>query len=165
MGETGGLSMRKKIVNQHRRDALSNDQNWLDLERLAEVELTSEEAQHPIEAALTSEGSRGWRAAHSGAQTIRVVFDAPQRIRRIQLIFGEDQQPRTQEFVLGWSSDAGGSYRELVRQQFNFSPPATTEEFEDYTFDLPNVKELELKITPDISGGEARASVEQFRVG
>ena len=63
--------MRKKIIDQHRRDASSSDQSWLDLERLAEVELTSEEAQHPIESALTSEGSRGWRAAHSGDASTR----------------------------------------------------------------------------------------------
>src|SRR5262249_59841868 len=115
--------MRKKIFNQHKRDVSFKDQNWLDLERVALVELTSEEAQHPIEAALTPERGGGWRAADAGAQTIRLVFDAPQRIRRIQLMFTENQQPRTQEFSLGWSSDAGESYRELVRQQYNFSPP------------------------------------------
>ena len=38
-------------------------------------------------------------------------------------VFQEDEQERTQEFVLRWSPDGGQSYREIVRQQYNFSPP------------------------------------------
>jgi hypothetical protein len=51
-----------------------------------------------------------------------------------------------------------------VRQQYHFSPPGTTREFEDYAVDLAEVMVLELKIVPD-SGGEAQASVAQFRIG
>ena len=46
-----------------------------------------------------------------------------------------------------------------MRQQFNFSPPATTREVEDYTLNLERVTALELSIVPEISGGEARASL------
>ncbi|MGD9975578.1 MAG: hypothetical protein AB7S77_21185 [Desulfatirhabdiaceae bacterium] len=156
--------MRKRTINLNTQNISPVDQSWMDLQRMAQVELTSEDSAHPIEAALINSFGSGWRAAKSGEQIIRFLFDEPQMVRRIQLLFQEDQQARTQEFVLRWSPDAGQSYREIVRQQYNFSPPGMTSEFEDYTVDLVGVTALELKIVPDISGGDARASVAQLRI-
>ena len=156
--------MRKRIVNQEPQNVAPVDRGWLDLQRLAQVELTSEDAAYPIEAALIPSAGSGWRAAQAGEQTIRLLFDKLQRLMRIQLLFHEDQQARAQEFVLRWSPDGGQSYREIVRQQYNFSPPGVTREFEDYTVDLAGVTALELRIIPDISGGDARASVAQLRI-
>jgi len=164
-GKAGEDPMRKRISGQRRPHVLADDQSWLDLPHLAEVELTSEDAAYPIEGALLPGAGSGWRAAQSGEQTIRLLFDEPQRVRRIQLLFQEDQKARTQEFLLRCSRDRDDSYREIVRQQYHFSPPGTTREFEDYAVDLAGVMVLELKIVPDISGGEARASVAQFRIG
>jgi hypothetical protein len=79
-------------------------------------------------------------------------------------VFQEDEQERTQEFVLRWSPDGGQSYREILRQQFNFSPPGATREVEDYTIDLDGVTALEVKIVPDINRGSARASLAELRV-
>jgi len=152
--------MRKRLINP----VSPVDERWLDVQRLAQVELTSEDAAYPIEAALMPSAGSGWRAAQAGEQTIRLLFDEFQRVRRIQLVFQEDQQARTQEFVLRWSPDGGQSYREIVRQQYNFSPPGVTHEFEDYAVDLAGVAALELRIVPDISGGEARASLAQLRI-
>jgi hypothetical protein len=156
--------MRKQIITEHIQNTSAGDESWLDLQGLARVELTSEDAQYPIEAALLPGTGAGWRAGQAGEQTIRLLFDEPQRVRRIQLLFHENQRPRTQEFVLRWSPDGGQSYQEIVRQQYNFSPPDATREFEDYVVDLAAVTLLELKIVPDIAGGDAVASVEQFRV-
>src|SRR5207302_7146728 len=99
-----------------------------------------------------------------GVQTIRLIFDQPQRLKRISLIFVETEHRRTQEFALYWSPDDGKSSREIVRQQWNFSPPGATREIEDYRLDLPGVTALDLHIIPDISGGEARASLAQLRL-
>jgi hypothetical protein len=156
--------MRKRIINQERLNIAPVDHGWLDLQSLARVELTSEDAASPIEAALVPGAGLGWRAAQAGEQTICLLFDELQGVRRIQLLFHEDQQARTQEFVLRWSSDGGHSYREIVRQQYNFSPPGVTREFEDYAVDLAGVTTLELRIVPDISGGDVRASVAQLRI-
>lgn len=156
--------MRKQIINQNSQAVSTGGQVWLDVPNMALVEISSEEAAHPIEAALTPGDGPGWRAAQAGEQTIRLVFDEPQKIRRIQLLFLEMQQGRTQEFVLRWSADAGQSYRDVVRQQYNFSPPGMIREFEDYTVELNGVTALELKIIPDISGGDARASVAQLLI-
>jgi len=154
--------MRKRIIDYSPQTVSSADQNWLDLERMAQVELTSEDAAKPIEGALTA--GAGWRAAQAGEQTIRILFDEPQRIRRIHLQFHEEEHERTQEFVLRWSAEGGQDYREIVRQQYHFSPPDTIDEFEDYAVELEGVTALELRIVPDISGGESRASLAQWRL-
>ena len=128
------------------------------------MEVTSEDAEHPIESALIPGAGPGWRAEQPGEQTVRLLFHEPQRIKRVDLRFREDERERTQQFVLRWSSDAGHSYREILRQQYNFSPPATTSENENYNVDLAGLTTLELTIVPDISGGPARASLSQLRI-
>jgi hypothetical protein len=157
------ISMRKRIIGHGPREVAAAEPRWLDLERLAQVEITSEDVDHPIESALVPGTDTGWQAAKPGEQTIRLLFNEPLRLKRIHLLFTEGEVERTQEFVLRWSSD-GQSYREIVRQQYNFSPPEGAREVEDYNIDLDGVTALELKIVPDISGGRARASLAQLRL-
>ncbi len=158
------VSMRKRLIGHGPRKVSAAEPGWLDLERLAQVEITSEDVDHPIESALIPGTGSGWRAAQPGEQTIRLLFNEPMRLKRIHLAFQEDEQERTQEFVLRWSPDGGQSYREILRQQYNFSPPEAAREVEDYDLDLDGVTALELRIVPDISGGAARASLAQLRV-
>jgi len=153
--------MRKHVIDQAPQDASPTDPEWLDLEALARVEVTSEEAGRPIESALVD--GAGWRAAEPGEQTIRLLFDLPARLGRIRLVFREDEEERTQEFVLRWSSD-GRTFREILRQQYHFSPPGTVAETEDYRVDLDGVTVLELRIVPSVSGGRARASLARLRL-
>src|SRR6266511_3170698 len=151
--------MRKRIIHQGAEEIAPAEQHWMDVERLARVEITSEDPAHPIESALQPGAGAGWRAAQPGEQTIRLLFDSPLHLKQICLVFHEDQHARTQEFALRWSADGGQSYREIVRQQYTFSPPGTTREVEDYTVNLDGVTALELRIVPDISGGHVRASL------
>jgi hypothetical protein len=154
--------MRKRIINRGPQDISPPNQQWFNLEALADVEVTSENAAHPIESALIPGTGSGWRADQPGEQTVRLLFHEPQRIKRVTLVFQEHERERTQQFVLRWSSDGGQSYREIVRQQYNFSPPDTTSECENYTFDLDGLTTLELNIIPDISGGTVCASLKQL---
>ena len=71
---------------------------------------------------------------------------------------------RTQEYALRWSSDGGQSFREIVRQQWNFSPQGSTSESEDHRVELSDVTILELIIIPDTSGKIALASLAQLRL-
>jgi hypothetical protein len=153
--------MRKAIVAKE-GPAAESEQGWLDLEQLAQVEITSEDPAHPIDSALQPGVGPGWRAAEPGEQSIRLLFDHPIRIKRIALRIDEQERSRTQEFVLRWSQDEGRSYREIVRQQYNFNPPST--EDEEYNVDLSGVTALELVIKPEISGGNAKASLARLRV-
>jgi hypothetical protein len=156
--------MRKRIIAQVQKDAASLGGDWLNVERLAEVEMTSEDPAYPIESALLPGQADGWRALEPGKQTIRLLFKQPQRLQRIWLSFLELGTARTQEYVLRWSADGGRSFREIVRQQWNFSPQGTTRETEDHHIELPAVTVLELSIIPDISGGNAVASLAQLRL-
>ena len=156
--------MRKRIINQETQGVAPRNREWLKLEQMAQVEITSEDTAHPIESALMPSAGSGWRAVQPGQQTVRLVFDEPQRVRRLRLVFQENEQERTQQFVLRWSSDGGRSYREIVRQQYNFSPPGTTSECEDYTVELDGLTALELSIIPDISGKPVYASLAQLRL-
>jgi hypothetical protein len=156
--------MRKRIIAPIQKETAPRDQDWLNVEDLAEVEITSEDAAHPIESALLPGGASGWRAAGPGKQTIRLLFANPQRLRRIRLNFEEKRIERTQEYVLRWSPDGGQSFREIVRQQWNFSPGGATTQMEDHHVELPAVTVLELIIIPDTSGGNAIASLAQLRL-
>ncbi len=140
------------------------EQEWLDLESTASVQITSEDNAFPIESALLPQAKGGWRAAEPGIQTIRLIFDAPQKLRRIAVVFEETEVKRTQEFTLRWSPDRGHSFHEIVRQQWNFSSPDATRETEDYAVDLPYVTLLDLTIEPDKENSKARASLLSLRL-
>ena len=156
--------MRKRLISNPRQTDSAVADYWLELTQAALVEVTSEADGYPVEGALLPGQGRGWRAGTAGSQTIRLLFDEPQKLSRIWVVFEETEIQRTQEFVLKWSADHGRSFREIVRQQWNFSPPATVRETEDYTVDLRDVTILELRIVPDQSGGSARASLTSLRL-
>ena len=151
--------MRKRLITPIPQTARPHDEGWLDLNTAAVVEVTSEDKDYPVESALLSGETQGWRAASPGTQTIRLLFDERQKLGRISLVF-----ERTQEFVLRWSPDSGHSFREIVRQQWNFSPPETIREVEEYHVELSDVTVLELIIVPNNSGGAARASLKSLRL-
>ena len=155
--------MRKRILARTLHPAA--EQGWLDLESIASVEITSEGKAFPIESALLQRDKGGRRAAEPAIQTIRLIFDEPQRLRRISVVFEETETKRTQEFTLRWSPDRGRSFREIVRQQWNFSSPDSSRETEDYTVDLSNVTTLDLTIEPDKENSKARASLLSLRLG
>lgn len=155
--------MRKRLITPTLESIRTHGEGWLDVERAAMVEITSEDKDFPIESAFGS-GGPGWRASTSGSQTIRLVFDRPQRLECIALVFEENETPRSQEFVLRWSADDGSTAKEIVRQQWNFSPPESFREVEEYRTKLSGVAVLELVINPSIGGGTARASLKSLHL-
>lgn len=157
--------MQKRVVPELGQRGTIDHDNWLRVEGLAEVEVTSEALAYPIECALLPEPSGGWRASWPGPQTIRLHFKAPQRLKRIHLNFMESEAERTQEYTLRWSQDYGESFHEILRQQWNFSPYGATREIEDHCVELSGVTILELNITPDIRvGTKAVATLAQWRL-
>jgi hypothetical protein len=155
--------MRKRIIAPPRDARTEHAGEWLDLCKLATVEVTSEATDAPIEGAFALRDPVAWRAGTPGAQTIRLLFDSPQNLRRIELLFVEELRERSQEFVLRRSSESG-PLQEIVRQQFHFSPGGAVRQLESFTVSLANVRVLELHIVPDRSGGNALASLTLMRV-
>jgi hypothetical protein len=156
--------MRKRLITPTPETIRAQGEGWLDVERTAVVEVTSEDQNFPVELAFTSGDTRGWRAEGPGNQTIRLIFDQPQRLKCISVVFEENETPRIQEFVLRWSPNGESSLKEIVRQQWNFSPSESKREVEEYRVDLANVTVLELVIKPNIDGGVARASLKNLRL-
>ena len=156
--------MRKRITAAARPDAQPVGEKWLDLELLAEVEVTSEDSAHPIEFALLPGQAAGWRAAKAGKQTLRLLFATAQPLKRIWLHVADSRAARSQEYLLRWSPDGGNTFRDIVRQQWNFDPQGATSQVEDHRVELPAVTVLELSIIPDTSGKVATASLEALRL-
>ena len=141
--------MRKSIVTPNVIPAVQIGDLWRDLERIARVEMTSEDPAHPIEQAI-GKVTTGWRASSVGPQVIRLHFDEPLSIKRIQIHFVDHTAERSQEFAL-LAKGEDGTMHEVARQQWNFSPGGATEEIEDYVVALSGVTALELQIDPDRS--------------
>jgi hypothetical protein len=156
--------MRKHIIKATEPKLPGTSEEWLNLEEIARVEVSSEDPQHPIESAFKHGESLGWRASQPGEQTIRLLFDEPKDLRRIRLRFSEPQIERTQQFTLRWADSQTGPFREIVRQQWNFNPRSSTIEVEDYKVDLHHVLALELSIDPDLGKNQAFAALAEWRI-
>ena len=129
---------------------------------VATVQVTSEDAAHPIDNAFDHNrgpGGSRWIAGGPGEQTVILLFDSPQTIRKIGVEIEELAVSRTQELALSVSSDGGRTYRELVRQEFNFSPPGTSFERELWSPSAGAVTHLRLDIKPDKGGRVGRATL------
>jgi len=155
--------VREKLINSDTMRPHAQEE-WLDLEEIARVEVTSEDPNFPIEAALAAAEGSGWRAAKKGTQIIRIVLDNPRTLHWIRLEFSETVIERTQEFTLRWSDEAAGPFKEIVRQLWNFSPQGSTSEVEDYQVQLKNLSVLELTLKPDLTPNNAFATLARCRV-
>ncbi|MCB1876078.1 MAG: carbohydrate-binding protein [Chromatiales bacterium] len=156
--------MRKRLLSATKEPAIEDGGEWIDLNTLAEVEITSEDPGHPIESALLAGGGPGWRAGTPGRQVIRLLFSPVQRLTQVQLRFEERETVRTQQYALRWLAEGDQAGHEIVRQQYNFSPGGAAVELENHQVDLDAVAVLELTIEPDIGNPAAFASLERMRV-
>jgi len=80
-------------------------------------------------------------------------------IHKITLEVEEPAVSRTQELALSLSKDGGQTYREVVRQEFNFSPPGTAFEREHWTVSADLVTHLRLLIKPDKGNHACKATL------
>jgi hypothetical protein len=154
--------LRKQVIPQRSGESASFEGGEIAIADVATVQVTSEQADHPIDNVFDhSRGPGGsrWVADGPGEQTVILVFDSPQTIRKIGVEVEELAVSRTQELTMSVSSDGGRTYRELVRQEFNFSPPDTSFEREVWSAPAGAVTHLRLKIKPDKGGRVGRATL------
>jgi len=134
---------------------------------VAEVLVTSETSDHPVDHIFDARGGQGgtrWMASVPGDQTLILAFEEPQRIRTIILEIEESSMSRTQEVTIAVSQDGGQTYREVLRQEYTFSPPGTTFEREQWVIHTSNVTHLRVWIRPDKSGNPAFATITSLRL-
>jgi hypothetical protein len=154
-------SMLRKQILEHPA-AMPLPAGEINVIEVATVLVTSETADHPIDNVF--DGRRGpggsrWVAEKPGEQTLILAFDAPQMIHTITLEVEEPAVSRTQELALSLSKDGGQTYREVVRQEFNFSPPGTAFEREHWTVSADMVTHLRLSIKPDKGNHACKATL------
>jgi hypothetical protein len=153
--------LRKQILKASQA-APAPTPGGIDIAASAVVEMTSEAPDHPVDHAFDGNvgpGATSWIAGEPGEQTLILAFDAPQAIRRVVLEVEETGVARMQELQLAISDDGGPTYRELIRQEYNFSTPGTTFEREDWAVPAEGVTHLRLVIQPDKGGRAGRASI------
>ena len=155
--------MRKSILSPDADQAIPTSDHWLNLEELASVEISSEDPRYPFEDALQGTERGGWKAATPGPQVIRLTFDKPQSIRRVRLEFREDGPERAQEFAL-YATSTNQARREVLRQQWTFSPGDATQEIEDYSVELVDVTAIELQIDPGRHDKQRIASLQSIAI-
>ena len=118
----------------------------------ATVVASSEVQGHPVSQIFDENrgpGGTQWIAGEPGDQTLNIAFHKPVTIRRITVEIEEREVARTQELQVSISSDGGQTYRELQRQEFNFSPDGATWQCEDWAVMASHVTHLRLFIRPD----------------
>jgi hypothetical protein len=153
--------LRKHIIKAPLRHPVLQP-GEIDIAATATVQVTSEDHAHPIENVFDQRrgpGESRWVADEQGEQTLILAFDTPQTIHQIILEVEEPEVSRTQELRLSVSHDGGQTSRELQRQEYNFSPPGTTFEREDWTVMVAGVTHLQLWIKPDKGGKPCRATL------
>jgi hypothetical protein len=153
--------LRKQVVSKRSSEAASFE-GEISIADVATVQVTSEEADHPIDNAFDHNrgpGGSRWIADGPGEQTVILLFDSPQTIRKIGVEVEELALSRTQELSVSVSSDGGRTYRELLRQEFTFSPPGTSFEREFWSTSAEAVTHLRLEIKPDKGGRVGRATL------
>jgi hypothetical protein len=153
--------LRKQILEPATREPAGASE-VLDVSGLARVLVSSEERDHPVDLAFDGRGGPGatrWIASETGEQTLIVAFDRPQAVRAIRLEVEELERARTQELRVALSDDGGNRYREVVRQEYNFSPPGTSFERERWSTEATGVTHVRVVIRPDKGGGPCRASL------
>lgn len=136
---------------------MSVDIKWLDLDVLADVTIVA--GGRRVDRSLGV-----WSADCPGEQMIEIRFHYPMPVRRMRVVSSEIERSRTQEMTIWASLDRGERHRQVLRQQFNFSPNGATEEVEEYRLQLEGVSAIQLRIVPSIDGQRAVARVTELRV-
>ena len=133
------------------------DIQWLDVDAIADVSIMSAGRR-------VARVPPRWSNDSPGEQMIEIHFHERTSLRRVRIVSSEREQSRTQEMTIWASLHGGERHREVVRQQFNFSPDGATEEVEEYPLELEDVSTLQVRIVPSIDGRRAVARVTELRL-
>ena len=154
--------MRKQVIRPPSSLASQSSRHELDVATVATALVTSETPDFPIDNVFDDHrgpGGTRWTAAEPGEQTLIVAFDLPQLLHGIILEVEEREVERTQELAIALSEDGGRTYRELLRQEYIFSPSGATFEREEWTIAARAVTHVRLWIKPDKGDSPCRATL------
>jgi len=133
----------------------------------ATIGYSSEEPGHPVDSIFDGRDGPGgtfWQSARENtSETLLIEFDQPQNISRLIFEAEERQLERTQEVRLEVSCDGGSSFRQLLVQEFVFSPRGATFQREDLRVGVSGASHLRLVIVPN-KNGSGRAKLTALRL-
>jgi hypothetical protein len=142
-------------------------QREIDIASSATLVYSSEDPDHPVEHVIDGHSGRGstcWRSARPNEiERIVLEFDRPEQISCLVYEVEERLQERTQEVRVEVSMDHGRSHRQVLVQEYVFSPHGATFQHEELRLDLPAVTQLSLTIVPN-KGGSGVASLTSLRL-
>jgi F5/8 type C domain-containing protein len=158
--------IRKHLMNEP-SPTHAEGSGEIDIARGATLAYSSEDPHHPLDHLIDGRygpGATHWASARSdAAERIVLEFDHPQRISRLVYEVEERRQERTQEVRVEVSTDHGRSYRQVLAQDYTFSPQGATFQHEELRLDLPAVTHLALNIVPN-KGGSGVATLTSLRL-
>jgi len=139
----------------------------IDIAGCATIAYSSEAPDQPVEHLLDGHAGPGatrWISARPDTiEHILVEFDRPQAISRLVYEVEEAEQERTQEVRVEVSEDGGRTYRQILVQEYNFSPGGATYQREEQRFNLRQISHLRLTIVPN-KNGSGTATLTTFRL-
>jgi len=131
----------------------------IDIAGCATIAYSSEDPAHPVEHLLdgrSGPGATRWISARPDAtEQIVVEFDRPQAISRLVYEVEEAMRERIQEVRVEVSEDGGRTYRQVLVQEYTFSPAGATYQREEQRLNLRQVSHLRLTIVPNKNGSGA----------
>jgi hypothetical protein len=166
MDRTDSPRLRKHLMSE--QSSLSPEgPGEIDIGSQATLAYSSEDPNHPLEHLIDGHSGRGgtrWASARPDA-TERIVleFDHSQRISRLVYEVEECLRERTQEVRVEVSADQGRTYRQVLAQDYTFSPQGATFQHEELRLDLPAITHLRLTIVPN-KGGSGVATLTSLRL-
>jgi hypothetical protein len=158
MPNTGMTDLSRLRKRPLEADAPTSDgtADEIDIAGCATIAYSSEHPAHPVEHLLdgrSGPGATRWISARPDTiEHIVVEFDRPQAISRLVYEVEEAIRERTQEVRVEVSEDGGRAYRQILVQEYTFSPGGATYQREEQRFNLPQVSHLRLTIVPNKSG-------------
>ena len=158
--------VRKHLIGEH-SSTVDETSGEIDISRHATLAYSSEDPNHPLEHLIDGRcgpGATRWASARPNA-TERIVleFDHPQRISRLVYEVEESGRARTQQVRVEVSADDGRTYRQVLAQDYTFSPQGATFQHEDLRLELPAITRLRLTIVPN-KDGSGVASLTSLRL-
>jgi hypothetical protein len=128
----------------------------IDIAGRATLLYSSEQSAHPVEHLLdgrSGPGASRWISARPDMiEQIVVQFDQPRAISRLVYEVEEAERERTQEVRVEVSEDGGRTYRQILVQEYTFSPAGATYQREDQRFSLRQASHLRLTVVPNKNG-------------
>jgi hypothetical protein len=125
----------------------------IDIAGCATIAYSSEKPAHPVDHLLDGRSGPGgtrWISARPDViEQIIMEFDQPQAISRLVYEVEEAVRERTQEVRVEVSEDGGRTYRQILVQEYTFSPGGAMYQREEQRLNLLSASHLRLTIVPN----------------